>query len=63
MPATWYLSTDTQMFLLAPILIYPAWKFGRRILFLVLPALVLILSLAAYQESMENKILVKDVSL
>jgi peptidoglycan/LPS O-acetylase OafA/YrhL len=62
MPTTWYLSADTQMFLLAPVLIYPAWKFGRRILFLVLPALVL-MSHAAYQKSMANKILVKDISL
>jgi peptidoglycan/LPS O-acetylase OafA/YrhL len=60
MPTTWYLSANTQMFLLAPVLIYPAWKFGRKILFLVLPVMILISSFAAYQKSMENKFFVNS---
>uniref|UniRef100_A0A8D8BDN6 Nose resistant to fluoxetine protein 6 n=1 Tax=Culex pipiens TaxID=7175 RepID=A0A8D8BDN6_CULPI len=27
---SWYLATDTQLFVLAPLLLYPLWKYGRR---------------------------------
>ncbi|XP_058127296.1 nose resistant to fluoxetine protein 6-like [Anopheles ziemanni] len=32
---TWYLSVDMQLYLLAPLLIYPLWRWGRRALLLV----------------------------
>ncbi|XP_001656258.2 nose resistant to fluoxetine protein 6 [Aedes aegypti] len=32
---SWYLSVDMQLFLLSPLLIYPLWKFGKRVLILV----------------------------
>lgn len=35
---TWYLSPDFQLFLLAPLLIYPLWKYGRYF-FSILPLL------------------------
>jgi peptidoglycan/LPS O-acetylase OafA/YrhL len=63
MPPTWYLSVEWQMFLLAPILIFPAWKLGRKLLFLALPALVVASSYFAYQTSMENGLLLKDLEL
>lgn len=27
---SWYLATDTQLFVLAPLLLYPLWKYSRR---------------------------------
>lgn len=29
---TWYLSPDFQLFLLSPALVYPLWKFGKKLL-------------------------------
>ncbi|XP_058117415.1 O-acyltransferase like protein-like [Anopheles ziemanni] len=29
-PHTWYLSVDMQLYIIAPLLIYPLWRFGRR---------------------------------
>lgn len=63
MQTTWYLSVDWQMFLLAPILIYPAWKFSRKILFIVLPALILVSNDFAYQFAIESKLLVRDFEM
>jgi peptidoglycan/LPS O-acetylase OafA/YrhL len=37
---TWYLSPDFQLFLLAPLLVYPLWRYGNRIL-MTLPVLAL----------------------
>ncbi|XP_065079915.1 nose resistant to fluoxetine protein 6-like [Ochlerotatus camptorhynchus] len=32
---TWYLSADMQLYLLAPALIYPLWKYGKRFLLVI----------------------------
>lgn len=61
MPTTWYLSVEWQMFLLAPILIYPAWKFGRRILLVVLPAFIAASSYFAYRVSLEKGLVMTDL--
>lgn len=37
---TWYLSPDFQLFLLSPLLVYPLWRFGRKVL-AILPLLAL----------------------
>ncbi|XP_052868606.1 nose resistant to fluoxetine protein 6 isoform X1 [Anopheles cruzii] len=37
---SWYLSVDMQLYLIAPFLVYPLWRWGRRIL-LLLGALLL----------------------
>lgn len=63
MMPTWYLSVEWQMFLLAPLLIYPAWKFGRKILLVVLPTLIGASCYAAYKISMENQFIVKDLQM
>uniref|UniRef100_A0A182PNQ7 Nose resistant-to-fluoxetine protein N-terminal domain-containing protein n=1 Tax=Anopheles epiroticus TaxID=199890 RepID=A0A182PNQ7_9DIPT len=36
---SWYLATDTQLFLLAPLLLYPMWRFGHRVALLLLGTL------------------------
>ncbi|XP_062539729.1 nose resistant to fluoxetine protein 6-like isoform X2 [Armigeres subalbatus] len=28
---SWYLAADTQLFVLAPLLLYPLWRYGRRV--------------------------------
>uniref|UniRef100_A0A182M972 Acyltransferase 3 domain-containing protein n=1 Tax=Anopheles culicifacies TaxID=139723 RepID=A0A182M972_9DIPT len=28
---SWYLATDTQLFVLAPLLLYPMWRYGHRV--------------------------------
>lgn len=37
---SWYLAADTQLFLLAPLLLYPMWKLGRRAGLLLVSAVV-----------------------
>lgn len=37
---TWYLSPDFQLFMLAPLLVYPLWRFGNKV-FVALPLLSL----------------------
>uniref|UniRef100_A0A182JAD6 Nose resistant-to-fluoxetine protein N-terminal domain-containing protein n=1 Tax=Anopheles atroparvus TaxID=41427 RepID=A0A182JAD6_ANOAO len=32
---SWYLSVDMQLYLLAPLLIYPLWRWGRRVLLVI----------------------------
>uniref|UniRef100_A0A182P7U7 Nose resistant-to-fluoxetine protein N-terminal domain-containing protein n=1 Tax=Anopheles epiroticus TaxID=199890 RepID=A0A182P7U7_9DIPT len=32
---SWYLSVDMQLYLLAPLLVYPLWRWGRRVLLLL----------------------------
>ncbi|XP_001237269.4 nose resistant to fluoxetine protein 6 [Anopheles gambiae] len=32
---SWYLATDTQLFLLAPVLLYPMWRYGHRVALLL----------------------------
>ncbi|XP_049276977.1 nose resistant to fluoxetine protein 6-like [Anopheles funestus] len=33
---SWYLATDTQLFVLAPLLLYPMWRYGHRVALLLL---------------------------
>uniref|UniRef100_A0A182NDQ2 Nose resistant-to-fluoxetine protein N-terminal domain-containing protein n=1 Tax=Anopheles dirus TaxID=7168 RepID=A0A182NDQ2_9DIPT len=33
---SWYLATDTQLFVLAPLLLYPVWRYGHRVALLLL---------------------------
>uniref|UniRef100_A0A182K8B2 Nose resistant-to-fluoxetine protein N-terminal domain-containing protein n=1 Tax=Anopheles christyi TaxID=43041 RepID=A0A182K8B2_9DIPT len=33
---SWYLATDTQLFLLAPALLYPMWRYGHRVALVLL---------------------------
>ncbi|KAG5670728.1 hypothetical protein PVAND_000972 [Polypedilum vanderplanki] len=42
---SWYLSVDFQLFILSPLLIYPAWKFGWKFLWLFF---VLIIAVIVY---------------
>ncbi|XP_058814438.1 nose resistant to fluoxetine protein 6-like [Topomyia yanbarensis] len=37
---SWYLSVDMQLFLLSPLVVYPLWRWGRRVL-IVVAALIL----------------------
>ncbi|XP_049288164.1 nose resistant to fluoxetine protein 6-like [Anopheles funestus] len=37
---TWYLSVDMQLYLLAPFIIYPLWRWGRRVLFVIVALIV-----------------------
>uniref|UniRef100_A0A182W4M0 Nose resistant-to-fluoxetine protein N-terminal domain-containing protein n=1 Tax=Anopheles minimus TaxID=112268 RepID=A0A182W4M0_9DIPT len=37
---TWYLSVDMQLYLIAPLLIYPLWRWGRRTLCLIVTLIV-----------------------
>ncbi|KAL9695314.1 hypothetical protein quinque_014599 [Culex quinquefasciatus] len=32
LPWTWYLSVDMQLYIVAPLLIYPLWRWGKRVL-------------------------------
>ncbi|EAT39214.1 AAEL008948-PA [Aedes aegypti] len=32
---TWYLSVDMQLYIIAPALIYPLWKYGKRVLIVI----------------------------
>ncbi|KXJ72976.1 hypothetical protein RP20_CCG016825 [Aedes albopictus] len=32
LPWTWYLSVDMQLYIIAPALIYPLWRYGKRVL-------------------------------
>ncbi|CAO1428231.1 unnamed protein product [Diamesa tonsa] len=41
LPHSWYLSTDFQLFLMSPIIVYPLWKYGNRFFFF-LPILALV---------------------
>ncbi|XP_053691017.1 nose resistant to fluoxetine protein 6-like [Sabethes cyaneus] len=38
---TWYLSVDMQLFLLSPLIVYPLWRWGRKVL-LVIAGLILL---------------------
>ncbi|XP_065079913.1 nose resistant to fluoxetine protein 6-like [Ochlerotatus camptorhynchus] len=38
---TWYLSVDMQLFILAPALIYPLWRYGERVLIVIASLAVL----------------------
>ncbi|XP_065079673.1 nose resistant to fluoxetine protein 6-like [Ochlerotatus camptorhynchus] len=40
---SWYLSVDMQLFVLSPLLIYPLWKWGRRVLYII--AVLILLSM------------------
>ncbi|KXJ74409.1 hypothetical protein RP20_CCG013733 [Aedes albopictus] len=35
LPWTWYLSVDMQLYIIAPALIYPLWRYGKRVLFVI----------------------------
>ncbi|XP_052899878.1 nose resistant to fluoxetine protein 6-like [Anopheles moucheti] len=37
---TWYLSVDMQLYLVAPFLIYPLWRWGRRVLLVIVALIV-----------------------
>lgn len=50
---TWYLSTDFQLYILAPIFVYPLWKFGKRIL-VTLPILCLASVIFIFLASFEH---------
>ncbi|XP_055637440.1 nose resistant to fluoxetine protein 6-like isoform X2 [Toxorhynchites rutilus septentrionalis] len=39
---SWYLAADTQLFVLAPIVLYPMWKLGRRAALLLVSAVVVV---------------------
>ncbi|CRK95084.1 CLUMA_CG008562, isoform A [Clunio marinus] len=51
---TWYLSPDFQLFLLSPFIVYPLWKYGRKVLmslpFLTLASLIFIFIFTYYHE-------------
>ena len=32
---SWYLSVDMQLFILSPLIIFPLWKWGKHVLWLV----------------------------
>ncbi|XP_052900794.1 nose resistant to fluoxetine protein 6-like [Anopheles moucheti] len=36
---SWYLATDTQLFVLAPLLLYPMWRYGHRVALLLIGSL------------------------
>ncbi|XP_058118232.1 nose resistant to fluoxetine protein 6-like [Anopheles ziemanni] len=36
---SWYLATDTQLFVLAPLILYPMWRYGHRVALLLLGSL------------------------
>lgn len=55
MSHSWYLSIDFQLFIISPFLIYPAWKYGWRYLW-VLPALALLSSIYTFVMSLVFKI-------
>lgn len=54
---TWYLSTDFQLFILSPLLVFPLWKYGKRIL-MTLPILciasVLFILLTSYENGFQT---------
>ncbi|XP_062544956.1 LOW QUALITY PROTEIN: nose resistant to fluoxetine protein 6-like [Armigeres subalbatus] len=35
LPWTWYLSVDMQLYIISPALIYPLWRYGKRVLFVI----------------------------
>ncbi|XP_053678533.1 nose resistant to fluoxetine protein 6-like [Anopheles nili] len=39
---SWYLAADTQLFVLAPVLLYPMWRFGRRVALLLIGSITTI---------------------
>ncbi|XP_021707319.1 nose resistant to fluoxetine protein 6 isoform X1 [Aedes aegypti] len=40
---SWYLSVDMQLFILSPLVIYPLWRWGRKILYVI--AVLILLSM------------------
>ncbi|EAT48331.1 AAEL000603-PA, partial [Aedes aegypti] len=41
---TWYLSVDMQLYIAAPVLIYPLWKYGKRFLLVIVVLALLSMS-------------------
>lgn len=39
---SWYLAADSQLFVLAPLLVYPMWRYGRRLGVMLLAAVALV---------------------
>ncbi|XP_050091632.1 nose resistant to fluoxetine protein 6-like [Anopheles aquasalis] len=37
---SWYLAADTQLFILAPLILYPMWRYGRRIALWLIGSLI-----------------------
>uniref|UniRef100_A0A182JYF2 Nose resistant-to-fluoxetine protein N-terminal domain-containing protein n=1 Tax=Anopheles christyi TaxID=43041 RepID=A0A182JYF2_9DIPT len=37
---SWYLSVDMQLYMLAPFLIYPLWRWGRRVLIVIVALII-----------------------
>lgn len=52
---TWYLSTDFQLFVLSPLLVFPLWKYGPKF-FTTLPVLALSSAIFIFMISYENGI-------
>jgi peptidoglycan/LPS O-acetylase OafA/YrhL len=52
---TWQLDVDWQMFVVAPLIVYPALKIGRKFLMLLLAALVAVSTWKAYKISMQHQ--------
>ena len=63
LPWTWFLSVDWQMYLLAPILIYPALKVGKQFLVASLAVFLTFSAWTAYTVSLENNFLVHKTPL
>lgn len=63
LPWTWSMAIDSQMYLLTPVLIYPALKFGKKVLVTLLSGLVALSAWMAYKVSLENKLMVHKATL
>lgn len=61
-PLTWYISVDWQLFLISPILIYPAWRYGKRFLTMLL-TLVIASNYFSYKYASENGVSIQDINL
>lgn len=59
---SWYLSADFQLFIVSPLLIFPAWKYGWRLL-MIMPALALMSSLYVLTISLTKTIHVDHSTL
>lgn len=55
MSHTWYLSIDFQLFIISPFLIYPAWKFGWKYVW-VFPTLAFLNCIYLFVMSMVYKV-------
>lgn len=62
MHTTWYLSVEWQLTLLAPLIIYLLWKFGKKA-FTIIAALEIAASLYIMAIAYSNKFIVQEQDL